>query len=82
MGGVPALPAYYGIQRLLPDSDIDTPRRMVPSGYRVASRLVVVNSSSLRRKSSTYSLYDDEYGRTISRLHFVAFRCSSKANIR
>jgi len=81
-GGVPANQDHYGIQRLAVDSDVHTPRQMVPSGYRVASRLVVVNPSSLRRNSSTCSPQGDEFMRTISRLRLVAYRCSSKANIR
>ena len=50
-GGLPSEATHYGIQRLPPDSELYTPRRMVPTGYRVASPIVRRKSSCLRRLS-------------------------------
>ena len=50
-GGLPSEATHYGIQRLPPDSELYTPRRMVPTGYRVPSPIVRRKSSCLRRLS-------------------------------
>jgi hypothetical protein len=68
MGGLPSEATHYGIQRLPPDSELYTPRRMVPTGYRVPSPIVQRKPSCLRRLSLTCSPYGDEYRRQILRL--------------
>ena len=44
MGGVPVHLRRYGILRLATDSDVHTPRRMVPTGYRARPEFGIADS--------------------------------------